>query len=236
MLSRIINFCLLMLILLAPVGTLKAQTRPTATPVPAVLFTPTPDNAPVVLPTATPLPSPTPLAEARLQALDTAGNVNVRALPDVESEIQGTIAYGAEYPVLRQYFRWYELLYDPAPSGRAWVYGDLVTIAGDTARIQVIDNPAAIALGGEASGAQDEADERTIEIATVTADSAQSIELVGAAPLPTFTYAPTRSPASDRLSDEIRNEPGDRALPPIIPILILGGLGVLGLLISLIRS
>lgn len=233
MLRRIFYFYSLILLLIAPMWTLKAQTRSTATPVPAVLFTPTPDNIPVVLPTVTLVPSPTPISEARLQALESAGNVNVRALPDIESEIQGTIAYGSEYPVLRQYFRWYELLYDPAPNGRAWVYGDLVTIAGDSSRIQAIDNPAAITGAAEAHNAQDE---RTIEIATVTADSAQSIELIGATPLPTFTYAPTRAPFSDRFSEGVSDEMGDEELPPMIPILVLGGLGILGLLISLIRS
>ena len=100
---------------------LYAQTRASATPIPAILVTSTPENSQAVAPTVTPAPSQTPLPAARLQALDSAGEVNLRALPDIESERIGVISHGTLYPVLRNYYRWYELQYELSPNGRAWV-------------------------------------------------------------------------------------------------------------------
>ena len=222
-------------LLLLIAGATSAQTRPSATPVSAVLLSPTPDRPQASAPTAVPGPSATPLPSARLQALDSAGSVNVRARPDINSEVQGTIAFGTEYPVLRNYFRWYELIYEPSANGRAWVYGDLVTITGDRSRIEIIEDPNAIAqpaVNNQASAA----DERTIDISTLEADSAQSVELLAATALPTFTYVPTRPPFTQRQATDQAAERADATLPPIVPILALGGFGLLGLLISLLRS
>ena len=223
----------LTLLLLA--GPISAQTRPSATPVSAVLVTATPEQLQAATPTPGPAPSETPVPSTRLQALESAGNVNVRARPDINSEVQGTIAFGTEYPVLRNYFRWYELIYEPSANGRAWVYGDLVTITGDQSRIEIIDDPNLIAFPAAGDPGSVE-DERTIDISTVQADSAQPVELVAATALPTFTYVPTRPPFTQQIAT---NEAADRAgeaVPPIVPILALGGFGLLGLLISLIRS
>ena len=224
------------LLLLVTAGPISAQTRPSATPVSAILLSPTPESLQVAVPSITPIPSPTSVPSARLQALESAGSVNVRALPDIESDIQGTIAHGTEYPVVRNYFRWYELLYDLSPNGRAWVYGDLVTITGERSRIEIIDNLNAIALAGEGVGEQSGADERTIEISTVRAGSARSVELVNATALPTFTYAPTQAPFTQQIVSNVAGDQANSELPPIVPILALGGFGLFGLLISLIRS
>ncbi len=222
-------------VLLLLTGPLSAQTRPSATPVSAVLRSPTPQEPQAAAPTPGPAPSATPIPSARLQALESAGDVNVRARPDINSEVRGTIAFGTEYPVLRNYFRWYELIYDPAANGRAWVYGDLVTITGDRSLIEIIEDPNAIAQP-EASDQRSGPEDRTIDILTVDEDSAPSVELVAVTALPTFTYVPTRPPFTQQTA---RNEAADRAegpIPPIVPILALGGFGFLGLLISLIRS
>ena len=217
-----------------------AQARATATPVAAVIITPTPEGQEPPTPTSTATLSPTPLPAVRLRALSTAGNINVRALPNLESAVLGIIADATEYQVLRNYFRWYEFRYDASPNGRGWVYGDLVEIIGDSSLIEVIDSADEIERPGQAEnqlaeGADDES-QRTIAIATVQADSAKSVELAVITALPTFTR-PAPTPVS--LNDQIQIEAGIQSsllkIPPILPIAALGGLGILGLLISAIR-
>lgn len=217
-----------------------AQARASATPVSAVLITPTPESQEPLPPTSTATLSPTPAAAVRLRARSTAGNINVRALPNLESEVLGIIADATEYQVLRNYFRWYEFRYDASPSGRGWVYGDLVEIVGDSSLIEVIDSADDIERPGQAenllAGGAEVESERTIAIATVQADSALSVELAVITALPTFTR-PAPTPVS--ITDQIQIAAGIQSpwlnIPPILPIAVLGGLGIIGLLISAIR-
>ena len=237
---RPVALCAAIILYLA--ASAMAQGGADATAVRAILVTPTPEGAQAFAPTITPSFTPSPLPAARLQALQTAGNVNVRALPDIESDLLGTIAHGTLYPALRNYYRWYELRFDLSPNGRAWVYGDLVTIEGDRSKIEVIDNLDAVVLPGvqsltdgdnaEAAGANP----RTIEIATLEADAASAVEVIDATPLPTFTPPATQPPFFDRLEVVEASEPRLLNLPPLVPILALVGLGFAGLLISLLRK
>ena len=219
-----------------------AQARAEATPLRASLVTPTPEDAAARPPTVAPSYTPTPLPAARLQALPSAGEVNVRALPDIESELLGTIAHGSLYPVVRRYYRWYELRFDASPAGRAWVYGDLVAIEGDSSLIEVIDNLDEVAFAGgfDASGADEaaggSANPRTVEIATLALDEARALEVVDATPLPTYTPPPTRSPFVDPLAAADGSDARPLNLPSLVPILVMAGLGSLGLLISLLRG
>lgn len=194
----------------------------------------------MLAPTITPSFTPTRLPAARLQALQSAGNVNVRALPDIESDLLGAIAHGTLYPVLRNYYRWYELRFELSPNGRAWVYGDLVTIEGDRSRIEVIDTLNAIEspVGLALSGGQDDAgaNPRTIEIATVEAEAASVVEVVDATPLPTFTPPATQPPFAHQLEVVEAAQPPPLNLPPLVAILALAGLGAIGLLISVFRG
>ncbi len=228
-------------ILLSIVAPLFAQGGTDATAVRANLVTATPEGADALAPTITPSFTPTSLPAAQLQALQSAGDVNVRALPDIESDLLGTIAHGTLYPALRNYYRWYELRFDLSPNGRAWVYGDLVTIEGDSSQIEVIDNLDAVGLtGGFALTGGQSADEaganpRTIEIATVEADAAGAVEVVDATPLPTYTPPATQPPFVHQLEVVEAAEPSLLNLPPLVPILLLAGLGSFGFLISLIR-
>jgi len=230
----------LSLVLTGQLLPLWAQSRATATPVPAVLVTPTPEGRRLVTPTSTPTLSPTPLPAVRLRALDTAGNVNIRALPSLEGEILGTITAGIEYQVLRNYYRWYEFRYDLSPNGRGWIYGDLVEIVGDRSQIEIIENPADIAVSGSlqnlAEGEAGGEEQRTIAISTLRADSDQSIELVEVTALPTFT-PPAATPASyaDQLEFETTESTPWTNLPPIVPVAALAGLGFLGFLVNALR-
>ncbi|MCY3573568.1 MAG: hypothetical protein OXG92_12655 [Chloroflexi bacterium] len=229
-----VSLALLVIFLCAGVSGAMAQ-RASATPVPAVLVRATAEVAPVNLPRPT-LPPPTiVLAPARLSALPSAGEVNARALPDVESELLGTIVSGTAYPALRNYFRWYEFRYDLSPSGTAWVYGDLVELEGDLSQIQVIDDFSAIASGNADDSSLVE--DRTIELATAPANSAESGAVLASTPLPTFTPpSVTQSPGGSQLRIVASDAPSAPTVPPILPILALGGLGILGLLISLLRA
>lgn len=228
-------------IALSLVAPSNAQGGADATPVRANLVTATPEDAQALAPTITPSYTPSPLPAARLQALQSAGNVNVRALPDIESDLLGAIAHGTLYPVLRNYYRWYELRFELSPNGRAWVYGDLVTIEGDSSVIEVIDNLDAVGLtaglatnGGQSAG-EAGASPRTIEIATAEADAASAVEVLDATPLPTFTPPATQPPFAHQLEVVEAADPPLPNLPPLVPILGLAGLGFLGLLISMLR-
>jgi len=227
------------------VDTLDAQELVTATPAVIILPTDPPigvgeeaqvpgGSGEILLATATWTPSgPPPVI---LEALDIA---NVRSLPDTTATQLGVIRSGDFYTVLGQYGNWIQLQYDTSPTGFGWVYGELVRITGDTAAIAQVDpylTPEGADAGLEAGGV----------VATATL-SAQ--ELITSTPivLPTFTFppgvirplglgtpiAPTAEPTSAPLSEISSAE----SLPPIAPILIMGGLGLAGLvLVSLRRS
>lgn len=234
-----VALCVALLLTIAPSF---AQGGADATPVRANLVTATPEGAQALAPTITPSYTLTPLPAARLQALQSAGNVNVRALPDIESELLGAIAHGALYPVLRNYYRWYELSFELSPNGRAWVYGDLVTIEGDPSQIEAIDNLDAIvaagslALIGDENADRTSANPRTIEIATGEADAVSVVEVIEATPLPTYTPPATQPAFVHQLEVIEASEPRLLDLPPLVPILALAGLGFVGLLISMLRN
>ena len=152
----------------------------------------------------------------------------------------GIIVDATEYQVLRNYFRWYEFRYDASPNGRGWVYGDLVEIIGDRSLIEVIDDAAEIERPVQAedllAGGVDDESQRTIAISTVQTGADQSVELAVITALPTFTRpAPTPASLNDQVQIEIGIQNPFLNIPPILPIAVLGGLGLLGLLISAIR-
>ena len=228
------RLALFMGIMVAGAGGALAQ-RASATPVPAVLVRATPASESVDLQTPTPAPITAASPAARLQALASAGEVNVRALPDVDSELLGRIVSGTRYPVLRNYYRWYEFRYDLSPSGRAWVFGDLVELDGDLSQIVVIDDFTAIA--DDNASAAEAVDDRTIDLATAPAANAASGIALDSTPLPTFTPpAATQAASGDQLLIARGNDARAPDVPPIMPILALGGLGIIGLLISLLRG
>ena len=237
---HILNLLILSVVFIGLLLPVAAQARATATSVPAVLRSPTPESSQPIVPTQAPTASPTPLPAVRLQALASAGNVNIRNLPSLESEILGTIAAGIEHQVLRSFYRWYEFRYDISPTGRAWVYGDLVEIVGDQSKIVVIDNPADIAAPAQGQnlgeGADSEDEQRTIAISAIRANTDQSVELVEVTALPTFTPpAATPVPLTDQRAFQTTESQPFTNLPPIVPIAVLGALGILGFLASAIR-
>ncbi len=222
-----------------------AQVRQTPTPITANLFTPTPRNRQQFAPTVTPTFTATPPGTILLEARESAGNVNVRAAPDLDSERLGSIAFGTRYPLLRQYFRWYELAYDLSPTGKAWVYDELVEVIGDANRIKVIDalvvdieiTQTAIAIE-TVPGAKETAtaNARVLNAPTASEADVQGNGRIAATAPPTFTYPPdilAAAPTLTVMSDSANGNDSD--LPPLFPILMLGGFGSIGLLIYSIR-
>jgi hypothetical protein len=214
--------------------------------------------ATVALVTATPTRTPTPIGMVILEAITEA---NVRAEPDPESERLGTIHAGEIYTVLGRYFRWIQFQYDTSPNGRGWVFEELVTITGD---LSAVDDLAAapqptvdpIILGATETQAAITQTPGGLLTATANAriipapvavegsnvlEGTEEVGIISA--LPTFTYPPdvltpavtsetfsTPTPSPDLLPISVSD-----GVPPIVPILLLGGLGLLGLAVSSIR-
>jgi len=234
---------------------LSAQERITATPVRIDIPTLPPPvieviESPVI--TRTPTPS-----SVMLEAKASAGEVNVRAEPDIESERLGTIRAGEFYPVLGRYFRWIQFQFSTSPTGSAWVFDELVDIIGDVNAIPDLSQealPTTDPMVAAATQTQEIVTQTPGGILTSTAESrllpapgqdnlqANRAETAGNVALPTFTFppdsvaaaptevtvVPTTSPDTPPL-----NVPTD--VPPILPIVLLGAGGLLGLAVSSLR-
>jgi len=235
-----------------------AQVRQSPTPI--IVNLPTSlNNVQQVVATVTATFTATPKGPVLLEARESSGNVNVRAEPDPDGERLGGISFGTQYPVLRQYYSWYELQYDLSPNGRAWVYGELVDIVGDVSEINVVDvleiSPTqgnsdiqstetwvaiTSAPGGEQTAT---ASARILGAPTIVNDSDIVIDLA-VTPLPTFTYpadiialAPTQADftiGENGNSIETSRGSTDR-IPPLFSIMMLGGFGIIGLLVNSLR-
>ena len=245
-------------------GPVLAQEPVTSTPVRAEL----PTLAPPVIEaatTATSTRTPTPEGQVLLEAKADAGDVNVRAEPDISAERLGSIRAGRTYQVFGRYFRWLQFQYDDSPTGpvRGWVFDELVEIIGDPNAIPNLQpgEPAppvanvepeeALALtpGGALTAT---ASVRILALpgAELSSSGAQQ-PLASAAgeegvvqPLPTFTYpadlvvsAPNAARPDDMNDRPTRSRPAisPDGMPPIGPIVLLGAMGLLGLAVSSLR-
>lgn len=223
----------------------------TSTPLPIL-------GAPTLMPT--PIPTETPIGGAQLEAKD---SVNVRSEASTEAGRLGLIAPGERYVIVGRYYRWLQFRYPNSPSGTGWVYDELVDIHGDLSLIPdlseaalptsdpIIDSATMTALaivsvpGGEMTAT---AGARILAVPTNSGGADPFMESNlnpdGGERLPTFTPAPnvnelvaqldvmpTNTP--ERAVINITTEQG--ALPPILPIFGLVGLGLFGLAVSFIR-
>lgn len=239
------------------------QAAASATPLRVVLPTSTiPATAGLI---SSPTPTYTPQAEGpvQLQARQDAGAVNIRADADPNADRLGSIQYGDLYPVLGRYFRWLQIQFDSSPTGRGWVFEELVEIVGDPARIPDLNESllptqdTSIIAATQTWEALEQlpggfltltADARVIQAPSSSESSggvAQDAGGPGSNVLPTYTYPPNitpQAPISQIIIEETAT-PGDNRITisvsdgvaPIVPILILGVLGVIGLLISGLR-
>ena len=237
-----------------------AQVQVTATPVQVVLPTQTPLPTQISLSTATPTITPTEQGFVLLQkavTVDENTPVNVRGLPGPGEPVVGFLENGQQYRVIGRYISWYQIDYDPDIES-AWVFSSVVEIIGEDADIPSVDpfvEPTATPVINQLPLDADEFD-ATLAVITLTPDAiltvtAQQrvINVPQGTPepddvLPTFTplanvdIAPVSAPSAsggaleeDRLTDLI-NTLTSGQLPPIFPILVLGGVGIIGLLLS----
>ncbi len=241
-----------------------AQEQVSATPVNVSLPTATPITTQQFAETPTATRTPTAVGPVQLTPRESAGPVNVRLLPDPESERLGAISPGERFNVTGRYFEWYQIQYDLSPNGRAWIFGQLVEIIGDASTITDVD-PFAEPTVDSAIVAATQTWEAITQtpggILTATANarvlpaptsnnaaSANSDTFDSTAEAdaiaPTFTYppdivaiAPTRGEASANTgTTSPETAPAQsEGIAPLLPIVILGGVGLVGLFISSFR-
>lgn len=254
---------LIVIVVCSNLHSVNAQERITSTPVRINVPTDAaPDIEIVVTPTITRTPTPSAVL---LEAKESAGEVNVRAEADIESDRLGTIRAGEFYPVLGRYFRWLQFQFDSSPSGRAWVFDELVNITGDESTIPDLSEAPLPTVDPaiEAATQTEQAITQTPGgVLTATAQSrilpvpgqdddvpggdnpGESGAEIADNVLPTFTYPPdivAVAPTEAEVTITPTISPGTTPLsvpdqvPPIVPILLLGAGGLLGLIVSSIR-
>jgi hypothetical protein len=261
--NRVLVAAISLTLVLVGLSVPVASQAPTPTPLVVQLASPTPLPVLGANATNTPLPTPTetPIGPVQVQVAEGQGNINVRREADPNSDILGVIAPGESYAVTGRFFRWIQFRFPNSPNGLGYVYDELVTLVGDVALIPdltVVTTPpaptseAGADLGVTAASVDAEftltADSRVLN-APVGVDpnatlSETSLNPQGGVRLPTYTplpnlgeilsaanQVPTETPVPDLLD---LNRTASN-LPPILPIAILGGLGLLGLLLSGLR-
>ena len=187
--------------------------------------------------------------QGRVEAKDKTTGANLRASPDISAEKLGTILPGQFYAIVARYNKWIQIEYDKSPNGLAWVYEDIVNITGiipaaiptvvqgalpspnvataaakETANFltQTPGAPeSATALQGSATGV----------FTRVASDATDGPERVGT--LPTFTFPPPMAEAT--LPARGAATTTQSGVPPIVPIMVLAGVGLFGLLIAALR-
>jgi len=242
---------------------IQAQDSPT--PIVVQLSSPTPLPVMGANATATPLPTPTetPIGPVQIQVADGQGNINVRREADPDSDVLGVIAPGESYSVTGRYYRWIQFRFPNSPNGLGYIYDELIQIVGDPSLIPDLtlvetasDTTSSVASGDIAvtpvlPGADASATAaQRILVGPVGVDpnatlSETSLNPTGGVRLPTYTPAPNLGdllsaanlePTATTAIDYVDLRETASNLPPIIPILVLGGLGVLGLFFSLWRK
>lgn len=241
---------------------------------PPITNTPIPVSIPTQAPTSTPLPaggvpvevSPSPtftptesLPNVTMVSVAAPGTALVRDAPENGSVI-GTLSDDLTYQVTGQYFSWIEFQFGNSPTGRAWVYIDNVSLAGDLNSIPFADPNAQVAQQSPADIATATAlvffqtpgvaETATAQARVLEAPTESNEPVTGNSEFqPTYTppadivqLRPTTS-NDESLSVETANTVVDDTLssiaqgdiPPVLPIIALGIVGLLGLGIGMLR-
>jgi Bacterial SH3 domain len=219
------------------------------TPLPIII----PTRTATILRQTTVTPSRTPtsavLNQGRVEAKDKSVGANIRAAPDVGSEKLGNILPGQFYAIVQRYNKWIQIQYEKSPNGLGWVYEDIVNITGvDPAAIPTAQPGGIPSPNVATAAAQQTSDYLTAtpgapQTATALQGSATGIftrvagnaglEPTRSEPLPTFTFPPAMLEAT--LPPRASAAASQSGVPPIVPIIVLGGLGLFGLLIAALR-
>ncbi|MEQ8677956.1 MAG: SH3 domain-containing protein [Aggregatilineales bacterium] len=192
-----------------------------------------------------------------------ADPVNVRSLADIESDILGTIRPEETYSVIGKLFMWYQIMFDASPNGRGWVFEGLVEVIGDvpvpdlslataTPQLdaQIVAETQTQAVIDTVPGGDLTATANSRVIAPPIGNSgaeAGSGDSVNASNLmPTFTYPPNLDIQRPIVNESNEATPMPEVsggspvstsdeIAPIVPIVILFGFGLAGLLINSLR-
>jgi hypothetical protein len=219
---------------------------PVATPLPINIPTLTPTPVPQI--TNTPSRTPT-LAQIRVEARSKDTGANLRASPSTDAEKLGTIYPGQFLVVTGRWARWIQVQYDKSPTGLAWVYEEVVNITGGDPNTIPTIQPGAVPSPNVATGAA----QQTAAFLTATPGAPQTATVIQlsatgvftrvaidgteartrAGPLPTFTYPSSLIEAT--LPARVSTTANQGGIPPVVPIIALGIVGLAGLLISGLR-
>ena len=254
------------LLLSAPI--IMAQVTVSPTPLSFILPTANVPATDIAIASPTPTWTATPLG-AVYAALNIEGDYAIQSLPEPVADVLGRAPSGEQFVVTGQYFNWLQIEYSNSPTGRGWIYGEVMTIIGDSTRIEQIDPYAApTADAGDADatatfevqlqtpGAAETATAqlRVLSLPTRVEPGADVADSAGV--LPTYTFPaelprdsafvansdddsspPTATPSGEDAADVIAQV--DAVLsgeyPRILPIALLGGFGLLGLFVFLVR-
>jgi hypothetical protein len=229
-------------------GRITAQDA-TATAVPLVIPTLTPTTEILLTPTITDTPTALAPSLARVEAIDKDTGANVRSAPSLNAEKLGTIFPGKFYYVIGRWEEWLQIQFDKSPTGLAWVYRGVVNVSGlEPEAIPVID-VSAVPSPNVATGAA----QQTALFLTETPGAPQTATALQSSatgvfeptsniavsnpnnklPLPTFTFPSVIVEATLRPKNITTTTQG--GIPPIVPIIVLGGIGLFGLFISALR-
>lgn len=240
----------------------REQSPPSPTPLIGSIPTATPMPTSGESPTPTTTPTATGDTRIELQAGESSGSVNIRAEPDPDADIVGTIRFPDRYEVTGRYFRWIRLRFDAAPGGAGWVFEEIVEVFGDISTVpDLSQEPTATVNPTIVSGTQTRAaietipgglftltaearviDPPSLDDGSIVEETGDGARIVGA--LPTFTSPPnlpsrqTRGEIMEMTptpSPTVQTPTLSGGLAPIVPILVLSGLGALGILLSFIR-
>jgi hypothetical protein len=238
---------------------IEAQVRISDTPVRVILPDATQVTPQANILTATPTFTPTePPPSVFLEAAAPLGDILVLDFPETGLYL-GSLERERQYPITGQYYSWIQFEYPASPNGLGWVYYETVRVVGDIAAINIISDPnAANASPEDNQTATAEAELLTPSIAETASAEARILSLPTESAISDNqgqgAFLPTYTPPADIVVRAPTQVPGEvlattptpsfidnavslttRRLPPIAPILILGGFGLLGLLVSLIR-
>jgi hypothetical protein len=240
-----------------------------STPTPLPLAFPTPEPMATSLEmVASPIPTFTPTEPGPpvLQLREGVSELNIRAEAEPTAEILGVISPGEQYEVLGQFFLWYQIRYEGSRAGSGFVFGELVEIIGDPARIPdltqvtatpplppeivgpTLTNEAILSQpGGEltltANLREIEAPGEPAASGPVNPDEPRQLDLPTREIQPTFTYpsdviaqaATAESGQATPMPERISTGRQPDGLAPVVPIVVLFGLGTIFFLLSLLQ-
>jgi SH3-like domain-containing protein len=226
-----------------------AQGGASSTPIPVILPSGTATNLPS---TETPTRTPTSAGPALVEAK--SPDTNVRVGPGIENDRIGQIQPGTQFVVRGRRFEWFRIDFPDAPSGIGWVHESVVNVIGDVSQIPELSEaelPTPDLTAAAREETQIAATQTPGGLLTLTAEAfitPQGIftqtPQIGAQPtlapgerLPTFTFPPfTPTPlAIQALRQPVAVADESGGIAPIFIVVGLGGLGIMGLLVSLLR-